>query len=52
MRWLSPKAWDERLVTKFLFFPLKIREECRWLERATFKQRYLSDCWTDVEWIN
>lgn len=41
MKWISgvkEKAGTTRIVTKFLYAPLKIRGESRWLEKATWKE--------------
>jgi hypothetical protein len=45
MRWKTPKqthpkCGDTREVTKFLFFPKRMRQEWRWLEKATWTQQY------------
>ncbi len=45
-----------RVVSKFLWFPLEINGEIRWLERATFKKRYNNyydgGSWEYIEWID
>jgi hypothetical protein len=45
---------DERVISKFLLFPLTIRGEWRWLERAFIRQRrfetYVGDGWDNVNW--
>jgi len=40
MRWYKEKVklGDERVVMKFLWFPLTIDKETRWLEHACIKQ--------------
>ena len=34
------KIGDERVITKFLFFPCRIHGELRWFEKATIRQEY------------
>ncbi len=44
MRWRQkscPNAGDIRVVSRFLFFPLCLDGECRWLEVAKIKQTYV-----------
>ena len=43
---------DERIITKFLWFPVSIGNETRWLERASIKQRleYRFDTTCGAEW--
>lgn len=60
MRWKERNTKPDfsnrtRTITKFLFFPKKINGEWRWLEIATYKQKYMysSDAgWIDWEWID
>lgn len=53
MRWIKPKIGTIRAITKFLWFPCKIDEETRWLERATIIQRYCDWWGTDkYKWVN
>lgn len=45
MKWIRevkkyPVDRDVRLLRKFLWFPLSIGAECRWLEIATVKQKF------------
>jgi hypothetical protein len=45
MRWYKktkcvPQFGDERTIEKFLWFPKRILNEWRWLERAWIVQRY------------
>lgn len=43
MRWHEKKIvelGDKREITKFLWFPLKINKETRWLEMTTIEQKY------------
>lgn len=39
MRWHKRQTGDWRLITKFLFWPTCIGNECRWLERASIAQK-------------
>jgi len=67
MRWLYDKligrSGEERIVTKFLFFPKKLRNEWRWLEKASILQRVrrvdvggsmqwgkYKHQWRDIQW--
>ena len=52
MRWkVNCKDGDTRIITKFLWFPVTIEGETRWLEMANIKQRfYLGDSWST--WYN
>ena len=64
MRWKEkpePQWHDSRIKEHFLFFPKKIENEWRWLERAKYKQSYEyipghGDFpplgWIDKEWID
>lgn len=63
MRWKTGQYdfLDTRIKEHFLFLPKRIGNECRWLERAKYKQRYeyISDGsglslleWVDTEWID
>lgn len=45
MKWNYPQCFDERTIRKFLWKPLKINGECRWLESATIKQTYVVTIW-------
>lgn len=46
MKWKSklqhnePKIGDERICRQFLLLPKKINNQTRWLERATWLERY------------
>ena len=40
----KPKVGEYRFVRKFLFLPVKIQEEIRWLEFARIEQRYIEKC--------
>ena len=63
MRWdvVKPRTGDSRIVTKFLWLPLVLRGEGRWLEFASIKQIYgmkwrgkLSPCpaWINSDWFD
>ena len=60
MRWNIPVCGERRTVTKFLWFPLKINKEVRWLEKATYVEEYGSFyfCggyymdWNPIKWVN
>lgn len=42
MRWTNPKEGDIRIKKQFAFFPVRVKEEWRWLENVTIEQKY---CW-------
>ena len=37
-----PETGSKRFITKFLYFPLKIKNETRWLEKVTILQMFCS----------
>jgi len=39
-RIVQPKIGDAKTISKFLWFPLTIKGERRWLERVTYEIRY------------
>lgn len=50
-----------RVKTRFLWFPKRISNETRWLETATYTQKYTEvhtgaytskEEWVDLNWIN
>ena len=40
VRWTLPKSNDVRIRERFLWFPKKIYQDVRWLERARWEERY------------
>lgn len=65
MRWKhkpSPKIGDTKIITKFLWLPLTLDGETRWLERVSIKVKlkiYLSELslewkgrWQPIHWID
>ena len=63
MRWKTksePQWLDTQIKEHFLFFPKKINNEWRWLEKAKYKQCYEEGWddgiyyadWIDKEWID
>lgn len=60
MRYQHPKIGDRRITKAFLFFPLKIGTESRWLETATYEEEYRvtnkvdfgDEGWVPLRWIN
>ena len=61
MRWKNKtyKVGDTKIVNKFLWLPLSINGETRWLERASYKATYKLTGYDypelepiPVEWIN
>ena len=47
---------DYRIITKFLFLPVVIDNEVRWLEKVTIRQRYYEgfaySWWENLAWID
>lgn len=59
MRWSEkpiPKHSGTRVVTRFLWFPLTIKGETRWLEKVSYRQSYSGSCynpgWDGMEWLD
>lgn len=56
MRWKVkhfPRPWETREKTSFLFWPMEIDSEVRWLEKATYVQRWWPAYgWLAEEWID
>jgi len=56
----KPQMGQKRKITKFLWFPKKIKNEWRWLEKTTFVQMYIEEHsntwmvstkgWIDLYW--
>lgn len=40
MRFFTPKHGEQRTIKKFLWFPVTINKETRWLETAIIRQEY------------
>lgn len=51
MRFVSPENGTIRIVRRFAIFPIVCRNETRWLQMVTFKQRF-EITWYDSEWTN
>jgi hypothetical protein len=51
MRWIKKQ---ERVLKTFLFFPLEIDGEVRWMERVKIRQVRISTgrVWYDKEFVN
>lgn len=52
MRFFIPNKGVERIVTRFLIFPVKIGEEVRWLERATIRQFCAEGWWVNTAFVD
>lgn len=67
MRWKkkpSPNIRDRRIVEKFLWFPICLDQEWRWLEKAKIEQKYgpsqldvlmgigINYCWANMAWAD
>ena len=58
MRWTDNEVNDIRQVTRFLWFSKTIGKETRWLEWATYEERFMEgicflcpDYWKAVRWV-
>src|ERR1044071_9301849 len=54
MRWRDYQVGEERIVRKFLWWPMCLKGETRWLESASVRQVYVKEstgteywCWVD-----
>lgn len=56
MRWAKKKETNTRIKRGFLFRPLDIDGDCRWLERAAWVEHRLSSKagprWEPTEWLD
>lgn len=57
MRWIMPTppaGGAERKVTQFLWLPMELNGDLRWLEKATILQRYSDWCgeWLYIRWVD
>lgn len=58
MRYTKLIIGTTRIKSHFLLFPKTINGETRWLEKATYEQKFIRSengtfCyWTDTKWIN
>lgn len=50
MKWTQPKDGDERVRRGFLWFPLTIESETRWLEYAEWKEFWRNGNRGDGSW--
>ncbi len=50
----TPNHGDTKVKKKFLFFPVIIDEELRWLETATIKYKFdfINEKWYPIEFID
>jgi hypothetical protein len=51
MRWNTPQYGAVRWKHRFLWFPLTIGDETRWLEFAEWEELLLQDYCGDLEWV-
>ena len=55
MRWISKldKIGDRRIKQSYLFFPKRIDDNVRWLEWATWEDRYYGwrAGWAPIKWL-
>lgn len=59
MRKKKTAIGDTRVISRFLWLPLSLGGETRWLERAAIHQQYaeilvgpweMAECWTNKAW--
>jgi hypothetical protein len=52
----KPRHGEVRVITKFLWFPKCLYPEWRWLETASWTERYFVDhdlaYWIEQEWVD
>jgi|TARA_B110000037_G_C16983815_1_gene450180 hypothetical protein len=49
----EPKKLSRRIISTFLWTPLKLQNEWRWLEKASIGQTYFgANGWRSEEWAN
>jgi hypothetical protein len=46
----KPKQGEKRVITKFLFLPLCLKNDCRWLESASILQKYWYG-WENIKFV-
>ena len=51
MRWKIPNNGDKRIVKRFALFPIRIDNECRWLE-FVYIQQFYDDFYNPYPWRN
>jgi hypothetical protein len=47
----EPELFETRIRTRFLLTPLKLENEIRWLEKATYKEYFFVE-WIPIRWID
>ena len=47
-----PQFGTHRITRKFLWSPLTIGDETRWLERVTYIERYAVQGWVRTKWVD
>lgn len=52
MEWKTPKRYDKRVVTRFLYFPVNIDGITRWLTKVTMEQEYVFGFWMNRKFID
>ena len=51
MKWDTPKNNEERIIEKFLWLPLILAGEKRWLEYVKIKQIFTNGKWDNIKFI-
>lgn len=53
---VKPSHGDERIVTKYAWYPMSIKNDVRWFEWVKVRQRYVGtwdgSVWVDLEFID
>lgn len=52
MRRQIPRAGTTRMIKRFLWYPVRIGEDWRWLERAVLKQLYDKGHWSTIKFAD
>lgn len=56
MKITLPRNWERRIVTRFLWFPVAIGNDWRWLEVASYEEEYFKSndspigFWEKIKW--
>ena len=48
----TPELGSIRRRTKFLFKPMTVSNETRWLERSTWKEKWSGREWKPIAWVD
>jgi hypothetical protein len=48
----NPPSGTQRIVKEFLWLPIKLGRETRWLETAYWREIFSDDQWNPIDWIH